>query len=161
MERKHRQKVRTRNFLLHPHVTSSDSLFALPRGTDLDLSPQLFPPLLRLSCASGSEMEWISGGGGDEDPLRQNNRREKTWKSEGVSAPSFLSFFSIIFCPSVSVPAAAPLRVVAWLVMSSVRNSNLGLCFFAFKCCVSQLSVQPADIGWPTGNGKKQSCSQA
>ena len=25
--------------------------------------------------------------------------------------------------------------------MDSVRNSNLGLCFFAFKCCVSQLSV--------------------
>ena len=26
-------------------------------------------------------------------------------------------------------------------VMTSVRNSNLGLCFFAFKCCVSHLSV--------------------
>ena len=24
---------------------------------------------------------------------------------------------------------------------TSVGNSNLGLCFFAFKCCVSQLSV--------------------
>ena len=24
--------------------------------------------------------------------------------------------------------------------MTSVRNSNLGLCFFPFKCCVSQLS---------------------
>ena len=26
-------------------------------------------------------------------------------------------------------------------VISRVRNSNLGLCFFRFKCCVSQLSV--------------------
>ena len=26
---------------------------------------------------------------------------------------------------------------------------------------VAQLPVQPADIGWPTGNGKKLSCSQA
>ena len=25
--------------------------------------------------------------------------------------------------------------------MSTVLNSNLGLCFFPFKCCVSQLSV--------------------
>ena len=28
-----------------------------------------------------------------------------------------------------------------WWIITSVRNSNLGLCFFAFKCCVSQLSV--------------------
>ena len=27
------------------------------------------------------------------------------------------------------------------LMLSSVRNSDLGLYFFAFKCCVSQLSV--------------------
>ena len=26
-------------------------------------------------------------------------------------------------------------------MMISVRNSNLGFCFFTFKCCVSQLSV--------------------
>ena len=26
-------------------------------------------------------------------------------------------------------------------IMTRVRNSNLGLCFFPFKCCVSQLSV--------------------
>ena len=35
-------------------------------------------------------------------------------------------------CPRV---AAAP------CTRTGVRNSNLGLCFFIFKCCVSQLSV--------------------
>ena len=30
---------------------------------------------------------------------------------------------------------------IGGLIISSVRNSNLGLCIFAFKCCVSQLSV--------------------
>ena len=29
-----------------------------------------------------------------------------------------------------------------FFMIISVRNSNLGFCFFAFKCCVSQLSVE-------------------
>ena len=32
--------------------------------------------------------------------------------------------------------------IIHSLVTTRVRNSNLGLCFFAFKCCVSQLSVE-------------------
>ena len=51
-------------------------------------------------------MEWISGGG-DGDPLRQNNRGQKRGKAkESVAArrgAAPLSFFPIIFCPSVSV----------------------------------------------------------
>ena len=35
-----------------------------------------------------------------------------------------------------------PLKIcLAKRLMARVRNSNLGLCFFAFKCCVSQLSL--------------------
>ena len=111
------------SFLLHPHVTSF--LFARPPTAtaaatgDLPLSPQLFPPILRLSCASGGEMEWISGGGGggDGDPLRQNNRGQKRGKAkESVAAP--LSFFPIIFCPSVSV------RVVGNEPLSRVSSTT-------------------------------------
>ena len=42
--------------------------------------------------------------------------------------------------PSI-VEASVEVQFQLPCISSRVRNSNLGLCFFAFKCCVSQLSV--------------------
>ena len=74
------------------------------------MSTQLFPSLLNLSCASGSEMEWISSGGGDVDPLRKKqSERKKVRGLRRRGRRSFLlffpSFFPILFCASVSMAA--------------------------------------------------------
>ena len=45
----------------------------------------------------------------------------------------FFDFFFLVLVPEPYLISAH--------VTTRVRNSNLGLCFFTFKCCVSQLSV--------------------
>ena len=95
------------SFLLHPHVTSF--LFARPPTAtaaatgDLPLSPQLFPPILRLSCASGGEMEWISRPTSAKQSGGKNaEKRRSRWRRPFLSSRSFF----------------ARLSRLGWLVMS-------------------------------------------
>ena len=90
--------------LLHPHVTSFPPFCPSagkprPRGTCLRLppSPPFFPPLLlRLSCASGGEMEWISRPTSFGKTIADKNaeQRRSRWRRSFLSSRSFFARLS-------------------------------------------------------------------
>ena len=101
---------------------------------------------------SGAQSVWM---------LRQKILSVYAWKAENrrTAAASVYVCVRKLFAGYFSVKIESGYTVVVseyffvglesecqtWLPLNKVRDSNLGLCFFPFKCCVSQLSVDRFD----------------
>ena len=102
----HRESCRDKKWgqetFFHPRVTNLVSLSFLPGRSRTEawrVSTQLFPSLLNLSCASGSEMEWISSGGWRRRPTSEKTIWEEKSKGSAPSWTSLLSSFLSFFLP--------------------------------------------------------------
>ena len=100
--------------------------------------PTPTPPPMPIDCRWGP---WAflpcsaSCGGGQEI-----GRRTIAQQLMHGGAPCAGQDILVMTCNSCPCDAGTSPTTTPNTGMIRVRNSNLGLCFFAFKCCVSQLS---------------------
>ena len=104
-------------------------------------------------------LEWVDTEGNLQLEIARVQRDSTVF---GLKFSNRLQLRVLAFSHVCVCGVTQPKRVYLWaVVVWGIMVERSILRFSHFQMSRGTHGIQPADIGWPTGNGKQQSCSQA